>query len=68
MQLQIYIILQKLGHKMSYKSSFSLTRFEFRWKMIPESRSRGDLLPQIRFEVGLFRSDMMLERKLRGGV
>ena len=66
MQLQIYIIFEKLWHKMSFKqrlkSSYTLIRFEFSWKMIPESRS------QVRFEVGSFRSDMLLERKLREGV
>ena len=44
MQLQIYIIFDKLWHKMSFeqrlKSSYTMTRFEFSWKMIPESRSR----------------------------
>ena len=44
MQLQIYIIFEKLWHKMSFKqrlkSGFTMTRFEFSWKMIPESRSR----------------------------
>ena len=43
MQLQIYIIFEKLWHKMSFKqqlkSSYTMTRFEFSWKMIPESRS-----------------------------
>ena len=40
MQLQIYIIFEKLWHKMSFKqrfkSSYTMTRFEFSWKMIPE--------------------------------
>ena len=49
-----------------------MTRFEFSWKMIPESRSRNrkdlHVSPQVRFEVGSFRSDMLLERKLREGV
>ena len=40
MQLQIYIIFEKLWHKMSFKqrlkSSYTLTRFEFSWKMIPD--------------------------------
>ena len=43
MQLQIYIIFEKLWHKMSFKqrlkSSYTMRRFEFSWKMIPESRS-----------------------------
>ena len=74
MQLQIYIIFEKLSHKMSckqrLKSSYTMTSFEFSWKMIPESWScdRKDLSPQVRFEVGSFRSDMLLERKLREGV
>ena len=37
MQLQIYIIFEKLWHKMSFKQRL-MTRFEFSWKMIPESR------------------------------
>ena len=69
MQLQIYIIFEKLWHKMSFKqrlkSSYTLTRFEFSWKIIPESRRP---ITQVRFEVGSFRSDMLLERKLRDGV
>ena len=44
MQLQIYIIFDKLWHKMSFKqrlkSGFTMTRFEFSWKITPESRSR----------------------------
>ena len=44
MQLQIYIIFEKLWHKMSFKqrikSSYTMTKFEFSWKMIAESRSR----------------------------
>ena len=32
--------------------------------MIPEK----DLSPQVRFEVGSFKSDMLLERELRDGV
>ena len=72
MQLQIYIIFEKLWHKMSFKqrlkSSYTMTRFEFSWKMIPESQSRERKNPQVRFEVGSFRSDMLLERKLREGV
>ena len=74
MQLQIYIIFEKLWHKMSFKqrlkSSYTMTRFEFSWKMIPESRSRDtekDLSPQVCFEVGSCRSDMLLECKLREG-
>ena len=43
MQLQIYIIFEKLWNKMSFmqrlKSSYTMTRFEFRWKMISESRN-----------------------------
>ena len=74
MQLQIYIIFEKLCHKMSFKqrlkSSYTMTRFEFSWKMIPESRSRDRKRPITPgpFEVGSFRSDMLLERKLRDGV
>ena len=75
MQLQIYIIFEKLWHKMSFKqrlkSSYTMTRFEFSWKMIPESigaATEKDLSPQVRFEVGSFRSDMLLERRLREGV
>ena len=72
MQLQIYIIFEKLWHKMSFKqrlkSSYTMTRFEFSWKMIPESRSHDRNRPQVRFEVGSFRSDMLLERILREGV
>ena len=49
MQLQIYIIFEKLWHKMSFKqrlkSSYTMTRFEFSWKMIPESRSRDRKRP-----------------------
>ena len=48
MQLQIYIIFEKLWHKMSFKqrlkSSYTMTRFDFSWKMIPESRSRDFFL------------------------
>ena len=76
MQLQIYIIFEKLWHKMSFKqrlkSSYTSTTFEFSWKMISESRKRTrkekDLSPQVRFEVVSFRSDMLLERKLCDGV
>ena len=58
MQLQIYIIFEKLWHKMSFKqrlkSSYTMTRFDFSWKMIPESRSRDRKRPitQVRFEYG----------------
>ena len=49
MQLQIHIIFEKLWHKMSFKqqlkSSYTMTRFEFSWKMIPESRSRDRKKP-----------------------
>ena len=45
-----------------------MTTFEFSWKMIPESRSRDRKKTQVRFEVGSFRSDMLLERRLREGV
>ena len=49
MQLQIYIIFEKLWHKMSFKqrlkSSYTMTRFDFSWKMIPESRSRDRKRP-----------------------
>ena len=49
MQLQIYIIFEKLWHKMSFKqrlkSSYTMTKFEFSWKMIPESRSRDRKRP-----------------------
>ena len=49
MQLQIYIIFEKFWHKMSFKqrlkSSYTMTRFEFSWKMIPESRSRDRKRP-----------------------
>ena len=48
-QLQIYIIFEKLWHKMSFKqrlkSSYTMTRLEFSWKMIPESRSRDRKRP-----------------------
>ena len=59
-----------MSFKQRLKSSYTLTRFEFSWKMIPESRSRDRKIPitQVRFEVGSFRSDMLLERKLRDGV
>ena len=61
-----------MSFKQRLKSSYTMTRFEFSWKMIPESRSEHatekDLSPQVRFEVGSFRSDMLLERKLREGV
>ena len=57
-----------MSFKQLLKSSYTLTRFEFSWKMIPESRSRDRLYTQVRFEVGSFRSDMLLERKLRDGV
>ena len=53
--------------KRRLKSSCTMTRYEFSWKMIPESRSRDrkDVSPQVRLEVGSF---MLLERKLRDGV
>ena len=62
MQLQIYIIFEKLWHKMSFKqrlkSGFTMTRFEFSWKMIQSlgAATEKDLSPQVRFEVGSFRS------------
>ena len=74
MQLQIYIIFEELWHKMSFKqwlkSSYTMTTFEFSREMIPESRSRDRKRPITPgpFEVGSFRSDMLLERKLREGV
>ena len=55
MQLQIYIIFEKLWHKMSFKQSLG-------------AATEKHLSPQVRFEVGSFRSDMLLERKLREGV
>ena len=60
-----------MSFKQRLKSGFTMTRFEFSWKMIPESRkpaTEKDISPQVRFEVGSFMSDMMLERKLRDGV
>ena len=49
MQLQIYIFFEKLWHTMSFKqrlkSRYTMTRFEFSWKMIPESRSRDGKRP-----------------------
>ena len=39
MQLQIYIIFEKLWHKMSFKqrlkSNYTMTRFEFSWLNSP---------------------------------
>ena len=70
--MQLQNICEKLLHKMSFKqrlkSSYTMTRFEFSWKMIPESRSRDRKRPQVRFEVGSFRSDILLEHKFREGV
>ena len=60
-----------MSFKQRLKSRYTMTRFEFSWKMIPESRSRDRIRPyhpRSRFEVGSFRSDMLLERKLREGV
>ena len=69
MQLQIYIIFEKLWHKMSFKqwlkSGFTMTRFEFSWKMIPAATEK-DLSPQVCFEVGSFKSDMLLKLKGNG--
>ena len=72
-QLQIYVIFAKWWHKMSFKqrlkSGFTITRFEFSWKMIPESRSRDrkrSITPGPFWSS--FRSDMFLERKLRDWV
>ena len=64
-----------MSFKHRLKSSYTtcMTRFEFSWKMIPESLSHDRkrptcVSPEIRFEVGSFSSDMLLERKLREGV
>ena len=55
-----------MSFKQRLKSSYTMTRFEFIWKKIPESWSRDRKRPsaQVRFEVGSFMSDMLLERKL----
>ena len=50
-----------MSFKQRLKSSYTMTRFEFSWKMIPESRSHDRKRPIFRFEVGSFRSDMLLE-------
>ena len=44
-----------MSFKQRLKSSYTMTRFEFSWKMIPESRSRDRKRPitQVRFEVPL---------------
>ena len=73
MQLQIYIIFEELWHKMSFKqrlkSSYTMTIFEFSWWFQSlGAATEKDLSPQVRFEVGSFQSDMLLERKLRDGV
>ena len=51
MQLQIYIIFEKLWHKMSFKqrlkSGFTMTRFEFSWKMSLGAATEKDLSPQV---------------------
>ena len=39
-----------------------------RWFQSLGAATEKDLSPQVRFEVGSFRSDMLLERKLRDGV
>ena len=59
-----------MSFKQRLKSSYTMTRFEFSWKMIPVSWSRDRKRPitQVRFEVGSFKSDMLLECKLRDGV
>ena len=38
-----------------------------RWFQSLRATTENDLSPQVRFEVGSFRSDMLLERKLRDG-
>ena len=74
-QLQIYIICEKLWHKMSFKqrlkSSYILWQdlsLVGRWFQSLEAETEKDLSPQVRFEVGSFRSDMLLEHKLPDGV
>ena len=39
-----------------------------RWFQSLGAATEKDLSPQVRFEVGSFRSDMLLERKLRDGI
>ena len=71
MQLQIYIIFVKLWHKMSFKqrlkSSSDLNQDleDGRWFQSLGAATEKDISAQVRFEVGSFRSDMLLERKLQ---
>ena len=70
MQLQINIIFEKLWHKMSFKQWLKWQDLSLvgRWLQSLGAATDKDLSPQVRFEVGSFRSDMLLERKLREGV
>ena len=76
MQLQIYmyIIFEKLWHAVRWvlSSDFNLVilwqdlSLVGRWFQSLRAATEKDLhvSPQVRFEVGSFRSDMLLERKL----
>ena len=58
-----------MSFKQRLKSSYTMTRFEFSWKMTDVgAATEKDLSPQVRFEVGSFGREMLLERKLREGV
>ena len=46
-----------MSFKQRLKFSFTMTRFEFSWKMIPESRSHGCTIPLKMVAVNLFNTE-----------